>query len=85
MKTQLIAITLESGALVLMQFVLEQPRHGADPGWVREATPEAVEAEIAKAGITDAARWRCISPSDLPASREQRSQWRDTGKRIVIA
>jgi hypothetical protein len=84
MQTQLIAITRTDGSLVLMQFVLHQPRHGDDPGWDREPTPENVEAEIAKAGIADVQRWRLIQPEDVPTSREHRNRWRDTGTEIVV-
>jgi hypothetical protein len=83
MQTQLIAITAPDGTLTVMQFVTRQERYGADPGWTREATAENVEAEIAKAGVP-CARWRLISPADLPATREHRARWRDTGTAIEV-
>jgi hypothetical protein len=82
-NVQLIAITKADGSLAVMQFVTHQERHGADPGWYREATPENVEAEIAKAGLA-CVRWRLIQPKDLPVSREHRAYWRDTGSAIVV-
>lgn len=83
MNTQLIAITRADGPLAIMHFVLSQPPCDAGPGWSREATPENVEAEIAKAGITDVVSWRFIKPEDLPPTCEHRSSWRDNGSRIV--
>ena len=85
MTTQLIAVTKADGSLVLMHFVVRQERCVDGPGWERGATPENVDAEIAKAGLTDVARWRLINPEDLPASREQRARWRDTGEAIIVA
>lgn len=86
MQTQIIAITLDDGSLSLMHFVLRQDPRAEGPGWTREATPENVEAEIARAGLPGkAVRWRPISPSDLPASREHRARWRDTGTAIEVS
>lgn len=76
--TQLIAITLaDTPVLALMHFVL---------GNGREATPVNVEAEIVRAGLADrCVRWRLVAPEDLPASRQHRNRWRDTGTAIEIA
>lgn len=76
MQTQLIAITRADGSLVILHFVLGQER---------AATPDNVAAEIVRAGIPDVARWRCIEPEDLPASREHRNRWIDNGTAIVVA
>lgn len=79
---QHIAITLESGALYVMAFVLQDERQG----WIRLPTPENVDAEIAKASAdwpSPWARWRLIDSSDLPNSREFRESWMDTGGAIV--
>jgi hypothetical protein len=83
-NTQLIAITAPDGTLTLMHFVTRQEPSDAGRGWVREATPANVEAEIAKAGV-QCVRWRFIAPSDVPASREHRNRWRDTGTAIEVA
>jgi hypothetical protein len=83
MQTQLIAITRADGLLTIMQFVTHQPRGASGPEWFRAASPENVEAEIARAGIADVRSWRLVQPEDLPPTREHRATWRDTGTEIV--
>ncbi len=75
-EVQHIAITRTDGSLAVMQFVTKAE-------FEREATDEAIEAEIAKAGIK-ATGWRRISPDDLPQDRADRDAWKDTGKTIVV-
>lgn len=59
--------------------------------WARPATDELVAGEIARAfpGYSDAGQtlptcvsWRRITDADLPAEREYRDAWADTGKAI---
>ncbi len=73
---QHIAITLNDGSLAIMQFVTRAE-------FEREATDEAIAAEIAKAGL-DAQSWRRIDPEDIPADRTDRDAWQDTGKTIAV-
>jgi hypothetical protein len=76
LEVQLVAITFADGALAVMQFVT-----GAE--FVRSATDDAINAEIAKAGL-QVKSWRRIQPSDLPPNRTYRNAWIDDGKSITI-
>lgn len=82
---QLVAITRADGALSVMQFITEarnskRPEEGI---FYREATDEAIAAEIAKTGIK-AASWRRVDIADLPADRGYRDAWVDDGKAVSI-
>jgi len=44
----------------------------------RQATDQAVAAEIAKARL-NAVSWRRMTPDEIPADRAFRAAWRDTG------
>jgi hypothetical protein len=71
-----IAITMADGSLAIMQFVTKS-------NFDRTATDDAIEAEIARAGIA-ATSWRRITPDEIPVDRADRDAWRDTGKTIAI-
>lgn len=77
-ETQAIAITRKDGGLSIMRFVTRGMLNQTEV-FEREATAEAVEAEITKSGI-DAARWRLIEEGDIPHDRTFRDAWADTGK-----
>lgn len=54
-------------------------------GYVREATDEAIQAEIDKSAFAQPiVSWRRITSNDLPKSRENRDAWRDDGKVIAV-
>ncbi len=74
---QHIAITRTDGGLSVMQFVTD------DGVMQHEATDEAINATIAKAGI-DAVSWRRIEPEDIPTDRADRAEWIDTGTAIAV-
>ncbi len=76
-EVQHIAITCADGSLAMMQFVLDDGRVQ------RDATDEAIEAEISNAGLS-AQSWRRIVPEDIPADRTDRDAWQDTGKAIAV-
>ena len=76
-EVQYVAIAVADGSLAVMQFVV---RGG---GVEREATDGAINAEIAKAGLS-AVSWRRILPDDLPQSRVDRNAWQDSGKTIAV-
>lgn len=59
-EVQFIAITLADGATARMQFVTRAYR-GKEVEWEREATDEAIEAEIKKAGYV-AKSWERSEP-----------------------
>jgi len=75
-EIQHIAITVEDGSLAVMQFVTKAE-------FEREATDEAIEAEIVKAGIR-AVSWRRIDIKDLPTSRDFRAAWNYDGKIVDV-
>lgn len=83
-QVQLIAISLANRPVAIMQFITKQQRHGDDPGWMREATDEAITAEIAKAGFGDNIGWRRIERDELPTDRMFRNAWTDTGKSVDV-
>lgn len=78
-----IAISRPDGGVSIMQFITAQKRNGADPGWTREASPENINAEIAKAGIPSTG-WRIIDDSEIPQDRSFRDAWKDEGGRLAI-
>lgn len=77
-----VAIALEDGSTSIMQFVTRQHRSKGDPGWSKEATSDAIESEIAKAGLK-AVSWTLIDPRDIPSDRTFRGAWRVDGGRIT--
>lgn len=97
-----ISIRHEGGAVSRMQFFTRKKpaglsveaaiKHGFKPSdgeWVREATPELVEAEIARAKFPkDVGRvigWRIVKPKDFPADDgEFKGARRDDGKSITL-
>lgn len=78
MDIQFIAITMTDGSLGIMQFVTDD-----DAGVIRDATDDAINAEIAK-GDLPSASWRRIAPADIPTDRTYRDAWVDNGTAIVI-
>ena len=92
-EVQLIAITMADGSLAVMQFITRAWNDAqkaaalasGDPvaERVREATDDAINLEIARAGF-DAVSWRRIQPEDLPATRDDRDAWRDDGEKIGV-
>lgn len=87
---QFIGITMEDGYFTFMQFVTCEYGPNGEVRWEREATEEAVNAEIQRAfsapeqphGQPDT--WRFIKRENLPESREHRDAWRDDGTSIVV-
>src|SRR5690606_3062457 len=53
------------------------------PGWTREATDAAIEAEIQRAGC-EATEWHRVGPDAIPSDRTHRNAWVWDGQRIVI-
>lgn len=78
-----IAIMQPDGNVAVMQFITLVKRNAEDPGCVREATPENIEAEIAKSNIAFTS-WRIVDPLvDLPQDRTYRDAWKDDGSKII--
>jgi hypothetical protein len=98
MSTVFIAVTLDSGAVSVMQFVTvgrylgDQLPSGAVPTndarfWLREPTEANVAAEIAKtfaSGYDEkVVSWRRIESKELPTDRQFRDAWTDNGAAVV--
>jgi hypothetical protein len=84
-----VAITMADGSIAVMQFITRawKSRLGRkdDEAFAREATDEAIQAEIDKTAFSQpVVSWRRISPADLPKSRDNRDAWRDDGTKIVV-
>lgn len=79
-ETTAILITRTDGRIRIMQFVTKGALNAAGEVFEREATAEAIEAEISKAGFTDTVSWRVIDPSEIPDDRTFRDAWIDAGK-----
>ena len=77
-----IAITQPDGNVAIMQFMTLVKRNPEDPGFVREPTPENIEAEITKSRIAFTS-WRIIQDTDIPQDRIHRDAWTDDGGKIV--
>jgi hypothetical protein len=75
-KTIAVAITFEDESVGVMQFITDDGREIK-----REATDEAIQAEIEK-GIfpSKAVAWRRIKKTEIPKDRSFRNAWRDKGK-----
>src|SRR5690606_20424777 len=71
------------GSVGLMQFVTRQHPWKDDPGWTREATDAAIEAEIQRAGC-EATEWHRVGPDAIPSDRTHRDAWVWDGQRVVI-
>jgi hypothetical protein len=76
-----VALTLADGSLAVMGFVTRGFNPDGSVQFEREPTPENIQAEIAKAGLA-VVSWRFVDDADLPASREYRNAWHDTGTAI---
>lgn len=77
-----IAITRQDGGIAIMQFVTRGILNEDGAIFEREATDDAVNAEIAKARIP-AVSWRRIDPAELPTDRTFRDAWTDAGRVTV--
>jgi hypothetical protein len=75
-KTTAIVITFEDESVGVMQFITDDGREIK-----REATDEAIQAEINK-GIfpSKPVAWRRIKKTEIPKDRSFRNAWRDKGK-----
>ncbi len=82
--SQLVAVTRAGKPLAIMAFVTREERNDG-PAFEREATDDAIEAEIERAGLAPYAKWRRVSRDELPEDRATRSTWRDDGNGIVVA
>jgi hypothetical protein len=82
-ETQMVAITQRNGTVAVMQFVTKEI-HNGKVTWEREATDEAIEAEIARSARIDAVSWRRIEPGDVPQDRHFRGAWKDDGKSVGV-
>lgn len=72
-----IAISLENGGLVVMNYIEREVE-----GVLRTATPENIEAAIARAssGFPAAPEtWRIVDTDEIPQDRTFRDAWSDTG------
>lgn len=73
-----IAIRCADDSVAIMQFVTGYENSDV---WSREATPEAIEAEIAKTIFPESQApiksWRIIDASEVPTDRTFRAAWRD--------
>lgn len=79
-----VAITRSDGGVSIMFFVTKQQRHGADPGWTREASVPEIAYEIEKSRL-DAVSFRIIPAEHVPADRTFRNAWQDPGKGQPLA
>ncbi len=78
-----VAITQPDGNVAIMQFLTLVKRNEDEPGFVREATPENIEAEIIKSRL-EFTSWRIIDEADIPQDRAYRNAWKDDGGKIAI-
>lgn len=78
-----ISIARPDGGVSIMQFLTLIKRNEDDPGFVREASPKNIEAEIKKSG-TPCASWRVIDRAAIPQDHTFRNAWKDDGGKIVI-
>ena len=95
-EQQFIAITLDDGATAIMGF-LTQGRGSIIPSgpewadeaagwWSREATDENIFDEVLRTSFGEGrsvARYRRVSPSEVPQDRTYRNAWKDDGTAIV--
>lgn len=79
-----IFITLTDDSVAVMQFITRAWSSKDDTNvYEREATPEAIDAEIAKSQLP-VKSWRVGDLADLPKDRGDRNAWRDDGTRIAV-
>ena len=81
-----IAITLADDTLAVMAFITREYAADGSVTWSRQATKEAVDAEVALCSFTadkmPVKGWRPTDPRDVPADRTYRDALRDTGTTI---
>lgn len=84
-EVQFVAIAAPDGVLAVMQFITKawNSKYPNENVYIRDATDEAIIAEITKAKLPMAS-WRRIVKEDLPTSRENRDAWRDDGVTIAV-
>ena len=71
---QLIAIARSDGGVSVMQLVTCEYGTDGKPRWTRDATDEAIAAEIARSR-QPVVSWRRITRDDVPGDRHFRSAW----------
>lgn len=81
-ESAFIAITQPDGNVAVMQFMTLVKRNEKDTGYVREATPDNIEAEITKSRIAFTS-WRIVDPASLPQDRTYRNAWKDEDGKII--
>ena len=80
-----VAVTGSAPPVTVMQFITKA--WNSDSGEIefeREATDEAIAAEIAKAGLEMVSWRRMDGPEEIPETRDYRQAWEDDGKTIVV-
>ncbi len=80
---QLVAMSMADGSIAIMQFVTRQHPYRGDPGWSRDATDAAIQAEIRRAGLAPVS-WARIDKDDLPSDRSARDAWVWDGEKVVV-
>jgi hypothetical protein len=81
-----VAIQRANGTLTILSYFTEEHGFGGEIRWKREATPEAIEKEIA--GLVEAEpwnpaiSWRFVTKEELPTHREFRNAWEDRGTHV---
>jgi len=78
-----VAISQPDGSVAVMQFVTLVKRNPDDPGDVREATSENIEAELTKSGFGGMS-WSIIQPADIPQDRAHRNAWTLSNGKITV-
>jgi hypothetical protein len=80
---QLVAIARPDGGVSIMQFVTAEYGRDDKPRWTRDATDNAIAAEIARASL-DCTSWRRIAAADIPPDRTFRGAWKDGGAAVDV-
>lgn len=94
----LVILTFADGSVGVMQFITCEYAPDETPRWVRLATAENIEAEIAKLQAVDDAgncalpsekrpvkHWRFANDGEIPEDRTFRDAWRDNGTRLEVS
>jgi hypothetical protein len=70
------------GGVAVIAFVTKSYHADGSVHWEREASPENIDAECAKISAvlpSPIVRWRIVADADIPAERDYRNAWTDTG------
>jgi len=82
-----VAISFADGSLGIMSFVTTEYADNGAVNWTRQATKDAIDAEIARTDFAPEKlpikNWRPIDPKDIPADRTYRNALRDNGTALV--